>query len=169
MDNNTIYEQQTAMAQPEQQVVHTQGVYNGSGQVFTPEVKCPGKEISGRVFGINALVWGILALILAWIPFYGLFFGGIYGAFGIVFAIVTFVLSNKVFEQATVITNKIKNGKKLAKAGLIISIIAVCLSIAFTVLWITLFISLSGYSGNDFFDAFRNTPIDEILNDVRYY
>ena len=88
MDSNTIYTQE-----PYQQISRTS------------EVKCPGKEIYGLVFGINALVWGILALMLAWIPFYGLFFGGIYGTFGIVFAIVTFVLSNKVFEQATVITN----------------------------------------------------------------
>ena len=48
MDSNTIYTQE-----PYQQISRT------------PEVKCPGKEISGLVFGINALVWGILALMLA--------------------------------------------------------------------------------------------------------
>ncbi len=152
MDSNTIYTQE-----PYQQISRT------------PEVKCPGKEISGLVFGINALVWGILALMLAWIPFYGLFFGGIYGTFGIVFAIVTFVLSNKVFFYLSVITNKIKNGKKLARAGLIISIIAVCLAIAFTVLWVVILISVSGYAGSDFFEQFRNTPIEEIFDEIRYY
>ncbi|MCR4617280.1 MAG: hypothetical protein K5669_03705, partial [Lachnospiraceae bacterium] len=118
--SNTNEAAYTAPAQP----LYTQ--QSASGEIYAkPEIKCPGKEITGMVFGINALVWGVLAIILAWFPFYGLIFGLSYGIVGIACAIVTFVLYNKVKEQATVITNKILRGRSLAKAGLIVSIISV--------------------------------------------
>ena len=70
--NNNGYVNQAAPAQDLQGYQHQ-------------PVRCPGKEIVGFVFGINALVWGILGALFSWIPFYGLIFSGIWGGVSISF------------------------------------------------------------------------------------
>ncbi len=143
-----------------QQPVYQQPMYQQIPQPQKPAgIQCPGKEITGMIFGINALVWGILSLIVCWIPIYSLILGTMYGVFAIAFAIVAKTLANKVFAQATIITNKIRNGNKLATAGLVLGIIGLVLSIIIGVLWISLFTSGSSNSFvNEFSREFGKHP-----------
>ncbi len=126
----SAYNQQTVYGQ---QTTYGQQTYNTNVQNVT---RCPGKEIAGLVLGINSLVWSVLAAFLSWIPFYGLIFGFIWGGFGIGFAIATNILHRKVMEQATLTTNKIHIGKKLAKAGLIVGIISIAVAVTFCIIWV---------------------------------
>ncbi len=158
MDNNNIYanvnptpvNQQTAQ-QTTQQPVYQQPVYSSNTPTGT---RCPGKEIAGLVLGINALVWSVLGAFFSWMPFYGLIFGLIWGGFGVGFAIATNILYKKVMEQATIITNKIHTGKKLAKAGLIVGIIAMALSVVICIIWVGIIgaAALIGQGGSDLFE-----------------
>ena len=131
----SVYQQPTDQQQTSQQTVYQQPVYQQAiyqQPVYTSnpgEVKCPGKEITGMVLGINSLAWSIFGLFFGWIPLYGMIFGIVYGIIGIGCGIATNIIHNKVLEQATVITNKIRNGKKLATAGIIVGAIAIGLSI----------------------------------------
>lgn len=91
----------------------------------TNVIKCPGKEITGMIMGINSLLWGSLAFLFCW----HIVISFIYGGIGIGFAIAAFVLHKQVMETATHITKKITVGKNLATAGMICSCVAIGLSI----------------------------------------
>lgn len=99
-------------------------------------VRCPGKEIVGFVFGINALVWGILGTMFSWIPFYGMIFSVIWGGMGIVCGIVALTMHKQVHEVAEEISNKIENGKKMAIPGIIVGAVGIVISILVFVLMI---------------------------------
>lgn len=113
------------------------------GQGSAP-VKCPGKEITGMVFGISALIWGVLTIIMGFVgiavagtihrysSYLGSFrgsvaasssqvfvYGFVYAFMAIGCAIVTLVLRGKIYAVAQEISNKIKIGFGLAIAGLI--------------------------------------------------
>ena len=92
-------------------------------------VRCPGKEITGLVFGINALVWGILGTLFSWIPFYGMIFSVIWGGMGIGCGIVAIIMHKQVHEVAEEITNKVETGKKLAIPGIVIDAIGIVISV----------------------------------------
>ncbi len=92
-------------------------------------VRCPGKEIVGFVFGINALVWSILGTMFCWIPMYGIIFSVIWGGMGIICGIVTLVMHKQVHEVAEEISNKIENGKKMAIPGIIVGAVGIVISI----------------------------------------
>ena len=147
-ENGPVYYQQVSQQQANSQQFNTQQTYNPYQQQAPVGTRCPGKEITGLVLGINSLVWSVLAAMFCWMPFYGLIFGLIYGLFGIGFAIATNILHGKVMEQATITTKKIHTGKKLAKAGLIVGIIAIALSILFFVIWIGAFGAAVMYGSN---------------------
>lgn len=138
----SVYQQPADQQQTSRQTVYQQPVYQQATYqqpVYTSnpgEVKCPGKEITGMVLGINSLAWSIFGLFFGWIPFYGMIFGIVYGIIGIGCGIATNIIHNKVLEQATVITNKIRNGKKLATAGIIVGAVAIGLSIIIGIVWI---------------------------------
>lgn len=95
---------------------------NGNNTYVTPEVKCPGKEITGMILGINALLFGIFAIAFGWIPFgIGVIYGIVFALFGIGTGIAAIVLWSKVCQQATVTTRKGLIGKNLGLAGIIVS------------------------------------------------
>ena len=152
--NNTGYSD-PAYAQPQYAQTPDMGAYGqvNNGYQTTGATKCPGKEITGFILGINSIVWGGLGLLCSFIPFYGMIFAFIWGGFGIGFGIATNILHKKVHEEATEITNKIETGKKLATPGIILSIVAMVLS---TIVTIVLFaigvgaavIGSSSQSGN---------------------
>lgn len=148
MDNNSIYPNQTPetpQAQPYQQQVYTQPVYqqpvqpqpaysyNASTPQATLGARCPGKEIAGLVMGIVSLSEGVLAAICGIIPVYGIIYAVIFGLFAIGLGIAAIVLHKKVHEQATVITNKIEIGRKLAIPGIITGGAGMVLSILITI------------------------------------
>lgn len=97
----------------------------------TTETRCPGKEIVGMVFGINALVWGVFGAIFCWFLPIAITFGII----GIGCGITAMIMHSKVHQQATVITNKIETGKKLGIAGLITGSAAIIISITVTIIF----------------------------------
>lgn len=89
--------------------------------------KCPGKEVTTLVFGINALFWAALGLLFCWFPIccfiYVIGAGCMSG--------VSLVFHNKVMMEAEVTTKKVHVGKKLAVAALIVSGVALLLTIIF--------------------------------------
>lgn len=100
----------------------------------TVETRCPGKEISGLVLGINSIFWSAFGLIFCWYAALGI----TYGVIGIVCGIVALVLHKKVMEQATVITKKIKVAKTLGTIGIIVGAVLIVLSIILLIVFITL-------------------------------
>ena len=143
----TVYQQQNYQQAGYQQTVYQQPVSQPMYQqpVDSTVVKCPGKEITGMVLGINSLVWSVFAIMFCWMPFYGIVFGIIYGLMGIGCGIATNVLHKKVLETATLITNKIRRGKGMATAGIIIGAIGIGLAIVFCIVWVAAGIGLSKY------------------------
>ncbi len=136
----TVY-QQPVYQQPTPQQVDPQAVYQQPPYVApTPEydtgVKCPGKEITGMILGINALVWSVLGAMFCWMPLYGIIFGTLYPLMGIGCGVAANILHKKVLEQATVTTKKIHIGKKLATAGIIVGAVSIGLAIMFLIIWI---------------------------------
>ena len=124
------------------------------GQGNSAPVKCPGKEITGMVFGISALIWGVLTIIMGFVgiavagtihrysSYLGSYRGSVASAssqvyvYGFVYAfmaigcaIVTLVLRGKIYAVAQDISNKIKIGFGLAIAGLITGGIGLLLTI----------------------------------------
>ena|GEM_PF-6808645 len=115
--------------------------------------KCPGKEITGMVFGISSLLMGLITLFLGFVSLavgaafgrhsvYGYgrvamtgasaqvyIYGIVYGLMGIAFAVVAMVLRGKVMAEADEITVKIKAGFGLAIAGIITSGLGLFLTI----------------------------------------
>ncbi len=89
--------------------------------------KCPGKEITAMIFGINTLFWSVLALLFCWFPLCCF----IYVIGAVIMAAVVFVLHNRVMLEAEVTTKKVHIGKKLAVAGLIVGGVALLLTIIF--------------------------------------
>ena len=121
---------QPQYTQPEYTQTPDMGAFSQTNTGYqTGATKCPGKEITGFILGINSIVWGGLSLLCGFIPFYGMIFAFIWGAFGIGFGIATNILHKKVHEEATEITNKIETGKKLALPGIILSIVAMVISV----------------------------------------
>ena len=153
-DGYTQQYTQPQYTQPQYTQTPDMGAYNQVNTEYqSGATKCPGKEITGFILGINSIVWGGLSLLCGFIPFYGMIFAFIWGGFGIGFGIATNILHKKVHEEATEITNKIETGKKLATPGIILSIVAMVLS---TIVTIVLFaigvgaavIGSSSQSGN---------------------
>ena len=108
-------------------------------------VRCPGKEITGLVFGINALVWGILGTMFSWIPFYGMIFSVIWGGMGIGCGIVAIMMHKQVHEIAEEITNKVETGKKLAVPGIIIGAIGIAISVI-VIICMIIFVGVAGFA-----------------------
>ena len=132
----------------------TNGVYDPEEQ-YVPAV-CPGKEITGLIFGIVSLLSGLtsgffgiaaISLGIMYNTFYGrgslyssaassrssviqiVIYAILYGIMTIAFAIVTMVLRRKVMLQADAPTKKIRIGFGLAIAGMILGALAVLLGI----------------------------------------
>ena len=101
---------------------------------YTEPVRCPGKEITSMVFGINALVWGVFGLVFCW----HIVLAIVYGVVGIGCGITAIVLFKQVKNIATVITKKGEVGNKLGIAGLICSILAIVISILVLIVLISL-------------------------------
>ena len=103
----------------------TPAYYTGYQDYQVKPVRCPGKEIVGLVFGINALVWGVLALLFCWHPM----IGTIYALSAIAYSVVTFVMDKQIGEKAEEISSKIIYGKRMAIAGMIIGIVAIGITV----------------------------------------
>lgn len=116
--------------------------YNHYNNSMPPQTKCPGKEITGMVLGINAIAWSGLGMLFCWHFALGL----VYGLLGIGCGIGATVLHKKVHEQATYITNKIELGKKLGIAGIIVGSILLLISFLILVAFIALGVAASIYS-----------------------
>ena len=95
-----------------------------------PVVRCPGKEITGMILGINSLLWGSLGLFFCW----HIVIAIVYGGFGIGFGIAATILRKKVHEVANQITKKIEIGGKLGIAGIVCGAVSIVLGIMFVIL-----------------------------------
>lgn len=124
-----------------QQADYSQPVYSQPDlQGFKREpVKCPGKEITGLILGINSLVWSVLGTSMGCLPVYGLMFSIIWGLFGIGFGIAAIILNKKVHEQAEEYTNKIEIAKKLSVAGIIVAAVGIVISIIVNVVLVAIY------------------------------
>lgn len=107
--------------------------YDEPVEEYQPEVRCPGKEITGMILGIASTVWGILSLIFCWMPIEGLIIDIVYALFVLGFSIATFILNAKVRKEATVVTKKITFGVIMAIIGLVITAIAIVLAVILSV------------------------------------
>ena len=126
--NNVAPAPQPVYTQPAPQPVYVQPVY--TQPVYTQpvqnvaEVKYPGKEIIGLVFGIFALIHGLIGLYTI-VPVYGWIAGGINAVMAIIFAIVAKSMWGTIKKNATSYSGKIKAGNGMATAGLILAIIGI--------------------------------------------
>lgn len=160
---------QAGYAQPAYDAMNQQSYgWNGGystdtfGQGNSAPVKCPGKEITGMVFGIGAIGMGVAAVIIGIVciaaaaaimstkrSLYSLGYGSLYspiaqsagslfaygyiwGIMAVGFAIVTMVLRGQIYAVAQEISNKIKAGFGLALAGIISGGIGLLLTIIAT-------------------------------------
>ena len=139
-DNFGMQETAATESAPEQ-IMYQNTVYVQQGETSPTAAtsapkRCPGKEITGLVLGINALVWPIIGLCCCALPISGGILSIIYGLFGIGFGIAAAILYNKCIEQADYITKKITIGKKLGIAGIIVGAVGIVLGIVSICLWV---------------------------------
>ncbi len=161
MENNNTYSnqsQETSQVQPDQQQVYTQPVYQQQSYNYSQPkgTTSPGKEITGLIMGITALIAGVFGVMLCWIPAFGIIWAVACCITAIIFGIVTFTIYKKVHEQATVITNKIEIGKKLAKAGIIVGAASLAFSILIMIAFAGCAYGLSCATSNMDFDSLMN-------------
>lgn len=143
--NQPVYDQSMSAMAPQQANYgqNTYYVYNGTPYMYSQsmadaQVRCPGKEITSMIFGINALVWGVLGDLFFWNPIISI----VYGLIAVGCAIPALVLSKQVYEVATVTTKKVATGKKLAIAGIICG----CAGLVITII-ILIFVMIAGLGG----------------------
>ena len=106
---------QPQYTQPQYTQTPDMGAYNQVNTEYqSGATKCPGKEITGFILGINSIVWGGLSLLCGFIPFYGMIFAFIWGGFGIGFGIAK-ALAKSGASVACIGTNEEKLNASVAE------------------------------------------------------
>ncbi len=105
-------------------------------QEINNEIRCPGKEVTGLVLGIVALIWSLCGLVFACIPLAGIAYAIPFAVIAIGCGIAALILHNKVQKQATLITNKIESGRTLGFCGVIIGVASIIIAIIVSVVYI---------------------------------
>lgn len=114
-----------------QQPVYTQPVYTQPVMVAAAPVK------RGNGAATAGLVFGILALVLSWIPGFNIFTTALFGLLGLIFSIVGLVKKNA-------------GGKGKAVAGLILTVLAVIVTIVY-------YVAIASYLTNELGDLDEDT------------
>ena len=91
--------------------------------------QCPGKEITALIFGIMSVSLGGLSFLFCW----NVYVTMVYLVCVVSYAIVVFVLNNKINMQAEITTKKIKIARVLAVVGAALCVVTFIISIIFTI------------------------------------
>lgn len=112
------YQQPTYQQPAYQQPAYQQPVYTAQPVVVSTVSQAPVKSSNGSA--VAGMIFGILAIILAWIPLFNIFTTILFGLLGLIFSIIGIVKKNA-------------KGKAMAITGLVLTILATIFTILYYV------------------------------------